>query len=78
MENNNNENDKKKNSDWSEREVGALWRVDGSNQSFYSGSIKVNGKSFKIVCFKNKFKEANTNQPDLRIYEQKDDERPRN
>jgi hypothetical protein len=59
--------------DWSKRELGALWRVDGKNQSFYSGEIKIEGKSFKIVCFTNKNKQSNSNQPDLRIYESKND-----
>jgi len=67
------DNNNEKSSDWKDREVGALWRVDGSNQSFYSGSIKLGGKSLKIVCFKNKFKEKGSNQPDLRVYESKDD-----
>jgi len=67
------ENNNEKSSDWKDREVGALWRVDGSNQSFYSGSIKVGGKSLKIVCFTNKYKEKGSNQPDLRVYESKDD-----
>jgi hypothetical protein len=53
---------------WTERELGALWRVDGKNMSFYSGSIKVNGEEYKIVCFPNKHKEENSNQPDIRIY----------
>jgi uncharacterized protein (DUF736 family) len=54
---------------WSERELGALWRVDGKNQSFYSGNIKVNGQEVKIVCFPNKNKEPSSNQPDIRIYQ---------
>lgn len=58
---------------WSERELGALWRVDGNNQSFYSGSLKIDGKSFRIVCFTNKNKNNGSNQPDLRIYESLDD-----
>lgn len=53
---------------WTERELGALWRVDGKNQSFYSGNIKVNGEQYKIVCFPNKHKEDGSNQPDIRIY----------
>ena len=59
---------------WSERELGALWRVDGKNQSFYSGNIKVNGEVFKIVCFPNKHKETSSNQPDIRIYKSEEKE----
>ena len=29
--------DNKTKDEWKERELGALWRVDGNNQSFYSG-----------------------------------------
>jgi len=64
--------EKKPENNWSERELGALWRVDGKNQSFYSGSIKVNGEEYKIVCFPNKHKEAGSNQPDIRIYKSED------
>ena len=31
--------DNKTKDEWKERELGALWRVDGNNQSFYSGEI---------------------------------------
>jgi hypothetical protein len=61
-------------SKWQERELGALWRVDGRNQSFYSGSIKVGDKTVKVVCFPNKDKEPDSNQPDLRVYESEDRE----
>ena len=61
--------------EWKERELGALWRVDGNNQSFYSGEItEKDGSKRKIVCFKNKFKEEGSNQPDIRIYESKEPE----
>ena len=60
--------EKKSENKWTERELGALWRVDGKNQSFYSGNIKVNGDEYKIVCFPNKHKEEGSNQPDIRIY----------
>jgi hypothetical protein len=26
--------------EWKQRELGALWRIDGQKQSYYSGSIK--------------------------------------
>ena len=55
--------------DWSKRELGALWRVDGRNQSFYSGSVKIGDKTVKVVCFPNKNKEPDSNQPDLIVYE---------
>tara|TARA_Y100001973_G_scaffold98948_1_gene157446 strand:- start:1973 stop:2188 length:216 start_codon:yes stop_codon:yes gene_type:complete len=66
------ENTKQK-SDWSKRELGALWRVDGQNQSYYSGTIKdSDGNETKIVCFPNSFKDKGSNQPDIRIYASKE------
>lgn len=74
-DNNNNDNGGNNNGggDWKERELGALWRVKGRTQDFYSGSVKVNGKVVKIVCFPNKHKEEGSNQPDIRVYESKDE-----
>jgi len=66
--------EKKPESDWSKRELGALWRVDGRNMSFYSGSIKVGGETVKIVCFPNKNKEPDSNQPDIRVYQSEEKE----
>ena len=60
------------NDEWKKRELGALWRVDGKNQSFYSGHVKIKGETVKIVCFPNKHKEEGSNQPDIRVYESKD------
>jgi ribosomal protein L31 len=59
-------NETNSNSDWSDRELGALWRK-GGDKPFYSGSLTVSGSKTEIVIFKNKFKE-NDSQPDLRIY----------
>lgn len=59
--------------EWKQRELGALWRVDGQKQSYYSGSIKDSeGRDLKIVCFPNSFKEKGSNQPDIRIYASKE------
>ena len=42
--------DNKTKDEWKERELGALWRVDGNNQSFYSGEIAdKDGTKRKIV-----------------------------
>ena len=63
----------KQNDEWKQRELGALWRVDGQKQSYYSGSIKdADGNDLKIVCFPNSFKEKGSNQPDIRIYASKE------
>ena len=59
--------------EWKQRELGALWRIDGQKQSYYSGSIKDSeGRDLKIVCFPNSFKEKGSNQPDIRIYASKE------
>ena len=57
-----------KDSEWSKRELGALWRKGGNDNPFYSGSVTIDGQRHEIVIFKNKFKENGSNQPDLRIY----------
>ena len=59
----------KTSSEWSDREVGALWRK-GGDKPFYSGNLTVNGEKLEVVIFPNKYKEKD-NQPDLRIYKSK-------
>jgi len=67
-----------KNSEWRERELGALWKKDGKSQKFYSGFIKLNKgteeeKEINLVIFLNKLKpEQKENAPDLIIYESKE------
>ena len=65
------------NSDWKKRELGALWRREGRNQNFLSGTLKLGEfgveKEFKIVVFTNKGKEKNERAPDFIVYE----DRPR-
>jgi len=56
-------------SEWSDREIGALWRK-GGDKPFYSGNLTIGGEKVEIVIFKNKFKEKD-NHPDLRIYKSK-------
>ena len=54
--------------DWSEREIGALWKRSGSNQKYLSGKVKMaDGSTQEIVIFTNRYKNAD-NQPDFRIY----------
>jgi len=62
-------NENNTSSEWSDREIGALWRK-GGDKPFYSGSVTVGGEKLEIVIFKNKYKEKD-NQPDLRIYKSK-------
>lgn len=68
----------KSNSDWQERECGALWKQKGKNQNFLSGHIEVDsglGEKVKqkVVVFSNKHKNAD-NHPDFRVYLSKDRE----
>ena len=59
--------------DWQKLELGALWKkFSKSGDGFYTGNLKVDGKSFKIICFANTNKKSD-NQPDVRIYLDEDD-----
>ena len=60
-----------KKSDWSEREIGALWKRQGSNQKYLSGKLKVADRELGVVIFTNSHKEAGSNQPDFRVYSDK-------
>ena len=68
MENKNNNT----NNDWSKRDVGALWKREGSNQKYLSGYVKVDElgieREMKVVVFSNKGKKNNEKAPDYRIY----------
>ena len=63
--------DKKENTEWNDREIGALWVnvKQGSNDRYLTG--QVNGE--KVIMFKNKYKET-ISSSDFRIYKQKDQE----
>jgi len=55
-----------KNDDWRNRELGALWKKEGRNQSFLSG--KVNNK--QVIVFENTKKKSDK-APDFVVYESK-------
>jgi len=66
----------KTDSEWKNRELGALWKKEGKKQSFYSGYIKVNKgtdqeQEVPLVIFVNKLKSSDR-APDLLIYESQD------
>tara|TARA_B100002019_G_scaffold256386_1_gene239714 strand:- start:638 stop:916 length:279 start_codon:yes stop_codon:yes gene_type:complete len=66
------------NNDWKKRELGALWRREGKQQNFLSGTLKIQDefgmqKETKVVVFTNKGKAKNEKAPDFIIYE----DRPR-
>jgi uncharacterized protein (DUF736 family) len=63
--------------DWKEREIGALWKKQSSNQKYLSGKMKVGGEEVSVVIFTNRYKEEGSNQPDFRVYtERKREEEP--
>jgi uncharacterized protein (DUF736 family) len=64
--------EQKNKNDWSEREVGALWKKQSSTQKFLSGHIKIDDgmggeETLQVVIFNNKHKQKD-NHPDFRIY----------
>ncbi len=72
-ENQTNENKVKPNNDWKDREIGALWKREGTNQKYLTGKINVDGTEKKVVVFSNKHKNKDSH-PDFRIYLSKDAE----
>jgi uncharacterized protein (DUF736 family) len=63
-----------KNTEWTDREIGALWlNVNQKTQEKYLTG-KVNGE--KVILFKNKYKSENEKAPDFRMYKQKDQDSP--
>lgn len=66
MDNNNNK------TDWSKRDVGALWKRESTTQKYLSGYVKVDElgieRELKVVVFSNKNKKDNPKAPDYRIY----------
>ncbi len=61
-------NSENTNNDWKEREIGALWKRESSNQKYLSGKVKVNGEELGVVIFTNRYKEEGSKQPDFRVY----------
>ena len=58
--------------DWKNRDIGALWQRQGRNQKYLSGHVKVkdgegNLVEHRVIIFSNKMKSAD-NQPDFRVY----------
>ena len=61
-------NSENTNNDWKEREIGALWKRESSNQKYLSGKMKINGEEVGVVIFTNRYKEEGSKQPDFRVY----------
>ena len=76
-ENQKSKSSENKSNEWKSRELGALWKREGKNQTFLSGNVKIGefgvDKEYKIVVFTNKGKIKNERAPDFVIYE----DRPR-
>jgi len=60
-------------SKWRSRELGALWKRQGRNQNYLTGTIRVGEfgveKEVKVVIFTNKNKAKNERAPDFIVYE---------
>lgn len=58
--------------DWSKRDIGALWKRESSTQKYLSGYVKIDElgieSEVKIIVFSNKNKKDNQKAPDYRIY----------
>jgi uncharacterized protein (DUF736 family) len=67
-------------SEWSNREIGALWKrvAKNSGQKYLAGHVTIDElgveKKLKVIVFQNKFKGDNEKAPDLRIYLKPEDE----
>ena len=57
--------------EWSEREIGALWKRESPNQKYLTGKLKVDGVEKNVVIFSNKNKQKETH-PDFRVYLSRD------
>jgi hypothetical protein len=58
--------------DWKERDIGALWQRQGKNQKYLSGHVRLkdsdgNVVEQRVIVFTNKHKSAD-NHPDFRVY----------
>ena len=65
MSDNNTENK----TDWSKRELGALWKNTGRSQTYLTGHVTPPGATepLKVIIFSNKNKNKDS-QPDFRVY----------
>ena len=75
-------NNNKEPSQWTKREMGALWKKDGKTQKFYSGFLKIkngendeNPEEVSVIIFANKHKNSD-NAPDLIVYRSEEAKKP--
>lgn len=79
----NTEKQSEKQSEWKNRELGALWVRSGKGQKYLSGTINVETmpgltEALKVVVFTNKGKEKNERAPDYVIYRSEDSSKKEN
>lgn len=54
--------------DWSKRELGALWKKKSATQTYLSGHLSFeDGERMNVIIFSNKNKKSE-NAPDFRVY----------
>jgi uncharacterized protein (DUF736 family) len=67
-----------KNTEWSDREVGALWKRESRNsgQKYLAGHVRYDElgteKTLKVVVFSNRNKKDGDKTPDFRVYVSKE------
>ena len=52
----------------SKTKIGALWQREGPNGTYFTGSITLDGKTQRVIIFRNSYK-TQEKQPDYEIYE---------
>lgn len=58
---------------WDNKRVGSLWcRKSKTGKPYMSGSVNIDGKVTKVICFEERVKQSDTSA-DWIIYESKDD-----
>lgn len=72
----NTENNENNDSKWRSRELGALWKRQGRNQNYLTGTLRIGDfgveKEVRVVIFTNKNKAKNERAPDFIIYQSED------
>ena len=68
-----NQTQEKQQSEWRNRELGALWVRQGKGQKYLTGHLEIEtmpgvNEKVKVVVFSNKGKQKNENAPDYVVY----------
>jgi uncharacterized protein (DUF736 family) len=55
--------------DWTERELGALWtKTSNGGDKYMTGHVEIDGVKHDLILFPNKHKGDNEKAPSLRVY----------